>query len=167
MATKTTPYRTAYSEQIRFYSPTGNGMQDEYGYEVNAKGQKELVKTGEKNLYLEIQSYKEDCLIENILQRAAVGDMRDFRPQGIYADTTKLPKNMIDAKKAMVNLENTWNKLPNEIKQKYDNSVETFVTQAGTDSWLIDMGYKEAAPTIVNTAPETKPEVPKAETPKE
>lgn len=159
MATKI-PFRTNYTEKKRFNTNAGSKMQNEYAYEVNAKGQKVLVKTGEKNLYLEIQSYKEDCLIETILQRAAVGDMRDFRPQGIYADISKVPNNLIQAKREMVKLENTWNKLPNEIKQKYDNSVETFIASAGSESWLVDMGLKEVAPTIINTAPETKPNIP-------
>lgn len=144
---------TMYGEKPDHETPTGNGMQNEYGYDMNSKGQKVLVKTGEKNLYEEIQSYLEETKIENVLKRVAVGDMSDFRPQGIYQDVTEIPNNLIEARREMLKLENMWNKLPNETKAKYDFSVETFIAEAGKESWLVDMGYINPA------ADETTPEL--------
>lgn len=160
--------RTILSEHEDYVTPAGSRTTPEYGYEVNKKGQKQLVITGQKNTWEEIQSYKEDCLIENILKRLAVGDMTDFRPDGIYADTTQIPTNMIDAQKQIVMLENTWKKLPIEVREKYDHSLETFISKAGEKSWMLDMGLiqpekPEEPINVKTTAPETTVETPKTE----
>lgn len=118
----------------------GRPMQNEYAYKINSYGQKILEKTGEKNLYAEIQASLEETKIENILARVANGDMSDFRPNGIFADTTEIPSNLIEARQAMQELENTWNKLPNNVKRKYDFDVEKFIGQSGSEDWLRDMG---------------------------
>lgn len=162
---KELPFRTAYSKNERHIVPSGDGTELVYGYEVDNYGRKKLTVTGTKNIYDEIQSHAEEVKIENILARAAIGDMSDFRPDGIYADITNMPNNMIAARKQMVALENTWNGLSNEIKAKYNWSMEEFIGKAGEESWLKDMGIEknneiiEKAPTI--KAPEIKTEVPK------
>lgn len=159
------PFRTAYSGQIRFKTPTGNGLENIYEYRINNKGQKELQLVGEKNLYDEIQSFHEECKIENILKQVGIGDYSSFKPDGMYADITQIPTNLIEAKKEIMKLENVWNKLPTETKNKYDNSVETFIASAGSEAWLTDMGLMQPnvtpEPTPITTEPETKVELPK------
>lgn len=137
---KEIPFRTAYSEQKRTHCPAGKETKDTYAYEINSKGQKELKRNGTINVYQEIQAELEETKIENVLKRVAMGDMSDFRPNGIYQDITKVPNNLIEAKKEMQKLENLWNDLPNETKQKYDWSVDQFIAKAGEKSWLADLG---------------------------
>lgn len=36
--------------------------------------------------------------------------------------------------------ENTWNKLPKEIKQKFDNDVDKFIAKFGTVEWANALG---------------------------
>lgn len=149
MATKTV-FRTAYSEQIRKEAPTGGPMQNEYGYEVDNFGRKVLVKTGETNLYARIQESLEETKIENIIARVTTGDTSMLRPDGIYADLSEIPNNLIEARQQMQKLENVWGDLPREIKEKYNFNVEEFIGAAGSDGWLRDMGLlekKEEAPT--------------------
>lgn len=162
MAEKKIPFRTAWGEGLTVFTNPGEQIEAEYGYEINAKGQKQLVKTGEKNTWEEIQSYLENTKIENVLKRVAVGDMSDFRPQGIYQDVSEIPNNLVEARREMQKLENMWAKLPKETKEKYENSVERFIAEAGKESWMIDMGFiqpaePEAAPEL-DPAPELKEE---------
>lgn len=133
------PFKTPYGERERYTLPTGNGMEDIWEYQVNNFGRKVLVKTGEHNLYEEIQASLEETKIENVLARAAAGE-NVFRPEGIYADVTQMPSNLIEARQAIQNLENTWNSVPNEIKRKYNNSLEDFIAASGTEEWSRDMG---------------------------
>lgn len=174
MKTATQPkfktYWTCFETGNRHITPSGSGTRKEYGYEVNSKGQKVLVETGEVNQYAEIQSYKDECLIENIMARLRVGDYTAFRVDGIYQDVTKLPNNLIDAKREMVKLENVWNHLTNEQKSHYDFSLETFIHEAGSEAWQKDMGLiqPETTPEIVpeaisQTKAETKVETPATE----
>lgn len=69
-----------------------------------------------------------------------MGDNTVMRPDGIYADLTEAPKNLIEARQQMQMLENVWNGLDNDIKRKYDYSVDKFIGQSGTNEWLVDMG---------------------------
>lgn len=141
-------------EKIKFFSafnlpkekkvtPNGRPEANEYGYEIDKYGRKILKKTGETNLYAKIQESLEETKIENILKRAAIGDTSVLRPDGIYADLTEVPSNLIEARQAMQNLENIWNGLSNDIKRKYNFDVEEFIGASGSDSWLRDMGLLE------------------------
>lgn len=133
-------FRTAYGEQIRKHAPSGRRYQNEYGYKINAVGQKVLEKKGEIDLYEQIQMSLEETKIENILKRASAGDTTVFRPDGMYMDITQLPNNLIEARQAMQNLENLWGEVPNDIKAKYNYDLDLFISASGSESWLKDMG---------------------------
>lgn len=137
------PFRTAYSGQVRKETETGRPMQNEYGYEVDKFGRKILVKTGETNLYAKIQENLEETKIENIIAKVTTGDTSMLRPDGIYADLSEVPNNLIEARQQMQKLENIWGPLPREIKEKYNFNVEEFIGAAGSDGWLRDMGLLE------------------------
>lgn len=161
MAVSKSPFRTAYGDHIRISTPTGNGMEDIWGYEINNYGQKVLVKQGEYSLYDKIQESLEETKIENILARVAMGDNSVMRPDGIYADVSVAPKNLLEARQSMQKLENLWNTLDNDIKKKYDYDLDKFIGSSGSENWLKDMGLlKEEQP----AAPaETKAEEAKTE----
>lgn len=163
-ATAKIPFRTAYSGAERHTVPSGNGKENVYEYCLNNKGQKQLMLVGEKNLYEEIQSHHEECKIENILRQVGVGDYSSFKPDGMYADISQVPNNLNEARKEIIKLENTWKKLPLETRAKYDNSVETFISQAGSEAWMIDMGLMQpkVSPeeTPITKEPETTVPVP-------
>lgn len=154
------PFRTS-SEKI--YTPHGNNTEENtYGYDVNEYGQKILVKTGTKNTYEEIQSWKEETSIEHILTRLAQGDNSVIRPMGSFGDISEMPKSLIEAKRQIAKLENVWNELPLEVRNKYGNSIDRWEAEMGQDSWLINMGYVK--PKSANDLIEdTKPDVPKTE----
>lgn len=165
------PYRTMWinppDPNEHTSNPGTGGIEEEWGYDINNEGRKIIVKTGEKNLYAEIQSHKEECLIENILKRVAAGDMSDFRPNGIYADMTEIPTNLIDSQKAIMKLSNFWNSQNQEVRNKYNNDINEFIAKAGTKAWGIDVGLiqpeVEPEPTPVIQAPNTTVDTPKNE----
>lgn len=133
-------FKTAYGEREHYYVPTGDGIEPVYGYEINKYGQKELVKIGETNLYEKIQESLEETKIENILRRVVAGDTTVLRPDGIYADISNAPKNLLEARQQIQKLENLWNDLPIDTKREYDMSIENFVNDSGSDKWLKSMG---------------------------
>lgn len=117
----------------------GTQTEDIYSYQVNSLGRKELVKTGERNIWEEIQAELEETKIENVLARALAGDGSVFRPDGIYADISTMPTNLIEARQEIQKLENLWATVPNDIKNKYNNSIEDFISASGSNEWLKDM----------------------------
>ena len=58
-------------------------------------------------------------------------------------DTTNMPKDFIEARKMMQNLENMWKDLDRKIKEKYNYDLDEFMAASGSDQWLEDMGLIE------------------------
>lgn len=158
MPTEKIPFKTAYGKHDRHTIATGDGIEEIWEYEINKYGQKELVKTGEYSLYDQIQESLEETKIENILKRVAAGDTTVMRPDGMYADMTEAPKNLIEARQQMQKLENLWNGLDTEIKRKYDFDVEKFIGASGSETWLKDMGLLTETKTETPTPTEPKGE---------
>ena len=61
----------------------------------------------------------------------------------------------------MLDLENYWNTLPLDVRSKFDNSLETFIAQAGSEAWGINLGLPTE--TVKEEAPEEAPETPTPE----
>lgn len=135
-------FKTPYGERKRVFVSSGNRYQNEYSYTKNKKGSTILEKTGETDLYEKIQESLEDTKIENIIRRVTAGDDSMLRPNGIYADCTELPSNLIESQKAIMDLENVWAKLPIRTKEEYNFDKGQFVAEAGSEKWLKSMGYK-------------------------
>ena len=132
-----TPYQ---KEKEHAYIPTGDGKEIQYGYEINKTGQKVLVAQGITDRYAKIQENLESTLIENVLRSVAAGDNSVLRPQGIYADCTEQPRTLIEARKMILNLENTWNGLTTEQRRAFNNDVEKFVAESGNVEWFKKLG---------------------------
>lgn len=158
-------YQIANENTKKGIVPAGKHERNTYAYEIKKNGSKELVITGKENTYEKIQAELEETKIENILKRVAVGDMSDFRPNGIYQDVTDIPKDLNGAMAEIQKMENIWNTLPKEIKDEYNNDVRQYISDAGSEKWLNLMGYQTEKPK------EVKEEAPKLEneleTPKE
>ena len=126
-------------------------MTNDYQIEIDKRGHKSLHKIGEHDIWEEIQSYKEECSIDNILARAAAGDPNALNQRkGFYADITDSPKTLAEAQNNILKLKQGFEKLPSEIREKFDNSKEKFVMEFGSQSWIDKMGF-----TKEQKAPET------------
>lgn len=139
------------TKRPRYFTNPGSKMKNDYQIEIDKKGHKSLHKVGEHNIWDEIQSYKEECSIENILARASAGDPNALNQRkAYYADVTDSPKTLAEAQNNILKLKQGFEKLPAEIRNKFDNSKEKFVMEYGTPEWLDKMGFNTGA------APETK-----------
>lgn len=138
-----TIFRNRTSKTERYYAPAGSKMHKLYQIEIDKRGHKTLHEAGEKNLWEEIQSYKEECSIDNILARAAAGDINAMNQRkGFYADITDSPKTLAEAQNNILKLKQGFEKLPADIREKFDNSKERFVMLFGSDEWYNAMGFK-------------------------
>lgn len=151
-------FNTAFSEKKPVYMEVGSKFMDTYEYSIDEKGHKSLVKTGEKDIYTPIQEALENTLIENILQKAALGDPEALNKiQGHYLDTTNMPTSLAEAQNKIIQLKNEFNQLPVDVRRKFDFSPEMYIHSFGSDYWLDSMGYQRKQPEPeINT--ETKSE---------
>lgn len=138
-------------ERIRFHCAAGSRYADKHAIRIDDKGHKTLVKTGEKtDIYTKIQSHKDECDIELILQRAEVEgyEILDKR-QVMEGDVTMVPKSLMEAQMMLQDMENNFNKLPLDIRREFNFNFNEYVATAGNDmkTWSRKMGYiKSAAP---------------------
>ena len=112
----------------------GSGMKDTYKMHVDADGKRELKKSGEYNLYADIQSYKDSVSIDYILTRFVNGDDTALsRVQGIYGDFTQMPTTLAELQQRVIDAEHLFNNLPLDIREQYNFSASEFFAQLDSD----------------------------------
>lgn len=127
-------------------SVTGDGKEPEYSYEIDEKGARTLKRTGEVNVYAQIQTYLEETKIENIIQRATydpttIGSQEWMKQAEV--DISNMPENYHEWKRMVNDAENRFNVLPAELKEKFNNSVEQYISEMGTVEWAKKLGWTE------------------------
>lgn len=119
---------------VRSLSAPGSGMKDTYKMTVDEDGKRELKKSGEYNLYAEIQSYADSVSIDYILSRFVNGDESALsRVQGVYGDFTEMPKTMAELQQRVIDAENLFNNLPLDIRKEYNFSASEFFAQLDSE----------------------------------
>lgn len=140
--------RANHNEKERKETEAGKKIRLTFRWTYDAQGNKSLVQDEEIDRDAEIQSYLEETKIENIINRAAFdpsvmqrlgAQLNDEEPQ----DFTNMPSTLAEAQNMMIQAENTWNKLPSEIKQKFDNDVDKFIARFGTAEWIEALGLDQ------------------------
>ena len=124
----------------------GNRMEPHYVERYDETGHPYLVKDGETDTYAIIQSHKEECDINLMLQRYAAGDTSMMRQDARYIDTSNLPTTIHEYFNMMTAQREKFDALPVAIKQKFGNSFEVWASTSGTSEWLEKMGIQEPAP---------------------
>ena len=153
-------FRTPFEEKhARYYSPNGEKEVVVYTHHINKHGNKEFVENGTENIYEKIQAQAEESKIETLINRVIAGDVSALRPDGQYLDCTQMPKTLAEAQSMIADLQDTWGKLPIDLRAKYNHSVEEFVAAAGQKEWLEYMGFMDIPVVNVdNSAPITNVE---------
>ena len=80
--------------------------------------------------------------------------------QGLYFDSTSMPKTFAEAQNAILALNQEFEKLPAEIKNKFNNSPEQYIAAYGSKEWGDKMGIIKET---VETKEKKKEEVNNAE----
>lgn len=139
-------FRSAYSGHVRHTSLTGNGHEPEYEYKVTETG-RELVKTGETDVYALIQSRLDETKIENIIKRATYDPTtlgnQDWQTSEKMVDISDAPKNYHEWYGRIKEAEAEFDKLPVEVKNKWDNDVEKYIMAYGTEEWADKMTIQQ------------------------
>lgn len=125
-------------------SCAGNKTEPHYVERYTETGHPYLVKDGETDIVAIIQSHKEECDINLMLQRYAAGDTSVMRNDAKYIDTSELPTTIHGFFNLMAAQREKFDALPVEIKQRFDNSFEVWASMAGTGEWAEKMGLNRS-----------------------
>lgn len=138
---------TTHREIQKLPTSSGEKTRKTFRWEMDKNtGVKELVLDEEINIQDEIESYHEETKIENIIRRATFDPSFAERlgaPQGDGAivDVVNMPGTLAEAQQLMIDVEQTWNKLPAEIKQKFNNDIDMYIHTYGTTEWANALGW--------------------------
>lgn len=130
-------------------SCAGNRTEPHYVERYTETGHPYLVKDGETDTYAIIQSHKEECDINLMLQRYAAGDTSVMRNDARYIDTSNIPTSIHEMFNYMNAQREKFDALPVTIKQKFENSFEVWASTSGTAEWIEKMGLNEQPKTTM------------------
>lgn len=133
----------------RAFSPAGVKTRVEYQLEIEPDGNRKLVESGVTDVYASIQSYKDSCSIENIVKRALAGDPYALaKQQGVYADATILPTDLISAHEAVKQAEAIYKGLPATVRADFggfNEFINQFGSLEGIQEFLVKFNKKSVA----------------------
>lgn len=124
-----------YNRPETLATATGTDYDKTYSVIIDDNGHKVLKCTGETNRYEKVQAHKEECLIENILVRASMDPSILDKHKGSYFDATDMPRTLAEAQNKILAVKQEFEKLPVEIRAKFDHSAEKYVQQYGSKEW--------------------------------
>lgn len=127
------------------YTPSGEKTKQHYKAVLDKEGEYVLVEDGIEDWDGMIQSYKESCLIENILKRYAAGDQSALNAvQGFYGDVSECPTSMQQVLQMVLDGQALFENLPSEKREAFDNDFNKWFVQTGSPEWFAKMGVSSA-----------------------
>lgn len=114
--------------QINF-KPSNPGTETvpKYRSVIRKDGSVCLVEDGVRYLQDEIQSYEEECNVNNIMRRFKAGDVNALgSTQGVFADIFDIPETRQAVIQKVMDVQQMFADLPAEIRQRYNGSWEQF-----------------------------------------
>lgn len=132
-------FRTSY-DRMEIPSVHGQGEAPVYEPRYRDDGVLELEETGSRDLYSYIQSFKDSTDIHVIISRFVNGDQSALmKAQGVFMDTEGMPTTYADLLNTMIKVENAFDELPVEIKQRFDSNPHKWVASMDSPDFLEKM----------------------------
>lgn len=126
--------------------PKTNTLEPEYKEKISKNGKKELVQTGVTNIYEKIQDARQGSELATLINqyKMKVNENNILELEKTIVDLTNIPTNLIEAQNMINDAKNTFNLMPTEIKQTYNNNFNEFL--AGSMNGSLETLIKEYKP---------------------
>lgn len=139
-------FNTQFEKRAPVFQEPGSPIKVVFSPRYTEDGVLELVETGSENLYDYIQSHRESTDIHVLLTRFANGEEDVLsRMQGFYADVSDMPKTYAEVLNAVMVGEETFARLPVEVKQRFDNSFAVWLSSMDRSDFSLKMGLSGSA----------------------
>ena len=110
----------------KFFTPEGSQEFPVFEFDENDQ----LVEVGKTNVFEKIQSYKDECLLENVIKRCVSTGEVLIPSKAQFMDTTQFPKDLLEVQEHKNRSEDFVNSL-----SEFDRSA---LFEKGFDQWLSD-----------------------------
>lgn len=149
-------FNNQFQKRAPVFQEPGSRIRVVYSPRYTDSGVLDLVATGQENLYEYIQSHKESTDIHVLLDRFVNGEVDVLqRMQGFYSDVTDMPKTYAEVLNAVIAGEETFARLPVDVKQRFDNSFAVWLTSMDKPDFAKRMGIDMAQSEIEDFARDT------------
>ena len=120
-----------------FVSNPGSPIREVYAPKVKPDGSIEVVATGKENSDQFIQSFAQSTDMTFILAKLAQGDTSVLHQRpAMFGDFTKIPGSYAEVLQMQIDAARAFDRLPVDVKRKFDNDVNKFMASAGSSSWF-------------------------------
>ena len=134
-------FRCPYGIRARVPAPSGSRMAVRKVKTTNDDGECVLIEVEHYDLQEQINSFKDFCLIENILKRYMNGDNTALNASpGVFMNTLGLPHDIFESKSILSKAKDLYGNMPTELKEGFP-SFDSFVRAIGSKDG-IDAFYK-------------------------
>lgn len=121
----------------KFISNPGSPYKPIYSASLTKDGHIELKVVGQDNIQEYIDSFADETDINWILARCTAGDTSVLsKRQGSYGDFVDVPKNYHEFMQKLLDGQEFFDSLPVDLKNKFDNSFEVWMTTIGSKEWF-------------------------------
>ena len=134
-------------KEPNFLSNPGERFRPVYTPEIKSDGQIDLVQTGVEDLQQYIDSFKDSCDINLMVQRFIAGDetaLRNGNP--VFMDLLGAPKTLAEAYALNFRAEAAFENLPADVKNQFGNNFYQFLSEAGSEKWY--SALKQPSPAV-------------------
>lgn len=149
-------FNNQFQKRAPVFQEPGSRIRVVYSPRYTDSGVLDLVATGQENLYEYIQSHKESTDIHVLLDRFVNGEVDVLqRMQGFYSDVTDMPKTYAEVLNAVIAGEETFARLPVDVKQRFDNSFAVWLTSMDRPDFAQRMGIEPSPSQVEDFARDT------------
>lgn len=121
----------------------GQRMKPVYKGSYAPDGSVRLTQIDEIDVQAEIQSHLYETDMQYIMSRLMSGDNSVLNNQSpMYGDFTTFPKSYSECIQRVIDAENMFAGLPQNIRDEFGNDWAKWLAQTGSDKWLSVMGIK-------------------------
>lgn len=114
-------------------STTGSEYTMTYKAIIDKDGKHQVIEDTKVNSYEKIQSHQASTDLHYLLQRYRQGDVEALNKcEGIYGDFSNAPRTLADYFEMQSEAQNTFLKLPTELREEFNNNPLEFLNLYGT-----------------------------------
>lgn len=143
--------RRSKVESRSFASCPGNRFYIEKHGEVQPNGTIRLIEDKEIDLQEKYNAEYPATTIDNILANSS--PLQSFADDGMSGiDATQLPKTFAEFLQLQIDRKREFDRLPIEIKQKFNNDVQQYMATAGNKEWFDKLGIEFMTDSVVKSS---------------
>lgn len=129
----------------------GSAYKDILAPIVKENGEIDLIVKGKTCIYDEIQSYKDSCDVNKLIERYRRGDTSALQARAVqFIDATQFPETYAEMLNTVIQAENFFSELPVDIKKQFDNNYYKFIASIGSDDFKAAFGLEPKAAAVVD-----------------